>query len=299
MKRFNLVFMEEMNDGTVSTGMGNSEVVASTDTTNSDTSNNVMSEDDALSFLSGYEQSENQEQPTQTIQDDVQNTSTDTGFNLDDIDMSMFGLENTVNQESQVQQSQQQQLDPNTLLMQQMMERIEALKNPQQQQPTDDELTPLKELAEKMQQAGLLPKGLNKEHEELLQEVKTLRDEIKQQKEQQQQVQEFQSKINSIDAFSKELEQVIPNYNKEFMVNLVTQITNKDARAGEQILNNPSMLISLWSKYGAKSQPKQQNTNVLSTNGNNNNITNSQELFEKVKSGKGTEADELRLLSSL
>lgn len=299
MKRFNLVFMEEMNDGTVSTGMGNSGVTTSTDTINSDTSNNVMSEDDAISFLSGYGQSENQEQQPQATQDDVQNTSTDTGFNLDDIDMSMFGLENTVNQESQVQQSQQQQLDPNTLLMQQMMERIEALKNPQQQQPTDDELTPLKELAEKMQQAGLLPKGLNKEHEELLQEVKTLRDEIKQQKEQQQQVQEFQSKINSIDAFSKELEQVIPNYNKEFMVNLVTQITNKDARAGEQILNNPSMLISLWSKYGAKSQPKQQNTNVLSTNGNNNNITNSQELFEKVKSGKGTEADELRLLSSL
>ena len=302
MKRFNLVYMEEMNDGTVSIGMGGtSEATTSTDVTNSEVSNGVMSEDDALSFLSGYGQTENQEQPTQTTQVQTQEQQ-ESGIeiNLDDLDMSMFGIENAVSQIPEAQQATQTQiLDQNTLLMQQMMERIESLQNPQQQQPTDDELAPLRELAEKMQQAGLLPKGLDKEHEELLQEVKTLRDEIKQQKEQQQQMQEFQSKISGIDAFSKELEQVIPNYNTEFMVNLVAHITSKDARAGQQILNNPSMLISLWSKYGAKSQPKQQNTNVLSTNGNNNNITSSQELFDKVKSGKGTEADELRLLSGL
>lgn len=302
MKRFNLVYMEEMNDGTVSIGMGGtSEVTTSTDATNSDSSSGMMSEDDALSFLSGYGQTENQEQQTQTTQVQTQEQQ-ESGIeiNLDDLDMSMFGIENAVSQIPEAQQATQPQiLDQNTLLMQQMMERIESLQNPQQQQPTDDELAPLRELAEKMQQAGLLPKGLDKEHEELLQEVKTLRDEIKQQKEQQQQMQEFQSKISGIDAFSKELEQVIPNYNTEFMVNLVAQITSKDARAGQQILNNPAMLISLWSKYGAKSQPKQQNTNVLSTNGNNNNITSSQELFEKVKSGKGTEADELRLLSGL
>lgn len=298
MRRYDLVFMEEMNDGTVSTGMGGVSEAATTTESSGDVSNSIMSEEDALSFLSGNGQTEQQEQQTQITQDDMQNTSTDAGFNLDEIDMSMFGLENVVNQEPQ-QQVQQQPIDVNTLLMQQMMNRIESLQNPQQQQLTDDELAPLKELAERMQQAGLLPKGLDKEHEELLQEVKILRDEIKQQKEQQLQVQEFQAKINNIDAFSAELEQVIPNYNKEFMVNLVSQITSKDARAGQQILNNPSMLISLWSKYGAKAQPKQQNTNVLSSNGNNNNITTSQELFERVKSGKGTEADELRLLSGL
>ena len=296
MKRYDLVFMEEMNDGVVSTGMGTNDVSASI-TVNTDSSSGAMSEDDALSFLSGYGQNEAQEQNTQ---EDVQNTSTvDNGINIDDLDMSMFGLEDAVNQDAQ-QQVQPQQADSNTLLMQQMMERIESLQNPQQQQTVaDDDIAPLRELAERMQQAGLLPKGLNEEHEALLQEVKSLRDEIKQQKEQQQQVQEFQSKISGIDAFSKELEQVIPNYNTEFMINLVGQITNKDPRAGQQILNNPSMLISLWAKYGAKSQPKQQQSNVLSTNGNGNIINTSQELFEKVKSGRGTEEDELRLLSGL
>lgn len=301
MKRYDLVFMEEMNDGTVSTGMGTSDASTSTVSTDSsnDISNGVMSEDDALSFLSGYGETEPQETQGQNTQEHMQNTPIDNGINLDDLDMSMFGLENAVNQEPQLQQEQPQQVDTNTLLMQQMMERIESLQNPHQQQTSDDELAPLKELAEKMQQAGLLPKGLNEEHEALLQEVKTLRDEIKQQKEHQQQVQEFQSKISGVDAFSKELEQVIPNYNTEFMINLVSQIISKDARAGQQILNNPSMLISLWSKYGAKSQPKQQQTNVLSTNGNGNSISTPQELFEKVKSGRGTEEDELRLLSGL
>lgn len=299
MRKFFTTLMEEATDGIVSTGMGASDVSASTATASyvDDNASNVLTEEDALSFLSGsFDQTEAQEQNTQ---EDMQNTSTvDNGINLDDLDMSMFGLENAVRQEQQVQP---QQVDPNTLLMQQMMERIEALNNPQQhQQPTDDELAPLRELAERMQQAGLLPKGLNEEHEALLQEVKSLRDEIKQQKEQQQQLQEFQTKINGIDSFSKELEQVIPNYNSEFMINLVAQINAKDPRAGHQILNNPAMLISLWGKYGAKSQPRQQATNVLSTNGNNNNnITSTEELFNKVKSGKGTEEDELRLLSGL
>lgn len=299
MRKFFTTLMEEATDGIVSTGMGASDVSASTATASyvDDNASNALTEEDALSFLSGsFDQTEAQEQNTQ---EDMQNTSTvDNGINLDDLDMSMFGLENAVSQEQQVQP---QQVDPNTLLMQQMMERIEALNNPQQhQQPTDDELAPLRELAERMQQAGLLPKGLNEEHEALLQEVKSLRDEIKQQKEQQQQLQEFQTKINGIDSFSKELEQVIPNYNSEFMINLVAQINAKDPRAGHQILNNPAMLISLWGKYGAKSQPRQQATNVLSTNGNNNNnITSTEELFNKVKSGKGTEEDELRLLNGL
>lgn len=299
MRKFFTTLMEEATDGIVSTGMGASDVSASTATASyvDDNASNVLTEEDALSFLSGsFDQTKAQEQNTQ---EDMQNTSTvDNGINLDDLDMSMFGLENAVRQEQQVQP---QQVDPNTLLMQQMMERIEALNNPQQhQQPTDDELAPLRELAERMQQAGLLPKGLNEEHEALLQEVKSLRDEIKQQKEQQQQLQEFQTKINGIDSFSKELEQVIPNYNSEFMINLVAQINAKDPRVGHQILNNPAMLISLWGKYGAKSQPRQQATNVLSTNGNNNNnITSTEELFNKVKSGKGTEEDELRLLSGL
>ena len=217
MRKFFTTLMEEATDGIVSTGMGASDVSASTATASyvDDNASNVLTEEDALSFLSGsFDQAETQEAQEQNTQEDMQNTSTvDNGINLDDLDMSMFGLENAVNQEQQVQP---QQVDPNTLLMQQIMGRIEALNNPQQhQQSTDDELAPLRELAERMQQAGLLPKGLNEEHEALLQEVKSLRDEIKQQKEQQQQLQEFQTKINGIDSFSKELEQVIPNYKLE------------------------------------------------------------------------------------
>jgi len=302
MRKFFITLMEEATDGTVSTGMGGGDAststTASTNVSSSD-SNGFMSEDDALSFLSEYGKEENSNNQTQTEQAQVnQEQQSGVEFNFDDIDMSMFGLENAVNQDAQ-QQVQPQQVDSNTLLMQQIVERIEALQNPQQhQQSTDDDIAPLKELAERMQQAGLLPKGLTEEHESLLQEVKSLRDEVKQQREAQHQQAEYQNKINSVDAFSKELEQVIPNYNPDFMISLVTQISSNDPRAGEQILNNPAMLITLWNKYGAKAQPKQQQTNVLSSS-NRNNTSNSHDLFEKVKTGAATEDEELRLIASL
>lgn len=301
MRKFYNVFMEEMSDGTASTGMG---ATATTETA-STVQTTTMSESEALNFLSGANNVNNEQQPNvneeQTTQPQEQN---DFNINLDEIDMSMFGnFESQVNQniqnqqiQQQVQQTQMQEQNPTTQLLEQLLEK---LNNNQNQTLPDEDTEALSLLATKMQKAGLLPSGISEEDKQLLQEIKAMKDEINQQKEIQKQQVEHQNKISAIDNFSKELEQTIPNYNNDFMIQLVSKITQQNPQAGQQILNNPAMLISLWNKYGAKAQPKVQQTNILTSNGSSSNNVNTNELFERVKTGKATQDEELRLIASL
>lgn len=298
MKRFDIVLQDEMTDGITSAGMGASTTVENnTTTTNTPT---VMSEAEALSFLNGIGTGEQQSNIEPQTQPQGQDTN-DFSINPDDIDMSMFGnYENeqviSVVPQQQQTQPQGQDVNPKDEIMQQILNKLNS--NNQNETVQNEEIEILSQLASKMQKAGLLPNGLSEEDKQLLQDAKAMRDEIKQQKEAYQQQLQHQNKISAIDSFSKELEQTIPSYNNNFMINLVSQISNKNPQAGQQILNNPAMLITLWNKYGAKAQPKQQSTNVLSNGGGSPNI-NSNELFEKVKTGKATEDEELRLIASL
>ncbi|MDN5053800.1 hypothetical protein [Aliarcobacter butzleri] len=301
MRKFYNVFMEEMSDGTASTGMGattTTETAPAVQTT-------TMSESEALNFLSGANNVNNEQQPNVNEEQTIQpQESNDFNINLDEIDMSMFGnFEEQVNQniqnqqtQQQVQQTQMQEQNPNTQLLEQLLEK---LNNNQNQTPPDEDIEALSLLATKMQKAGLLPSGISEEDKQLLQEIKAVKDELNQQKEIQKQQVEHQNKINAIDNFSKELEQTIPNYNNDFMIQLVSKIAQQNPQAGQQILNNPAMLISLWNKYGAKAQPKVQQTNILSSNGSGSNNVNTNELFERVKTGKATQDEELRLIASL
>lgn len=300
MRKFYNVFMEEMNDGTASTGMG---ATATTETA-STVQTTTMSESEALNFLSGANNVNNEQQPNVNEQQPTQpQEQNDFNINLDEIDMSMFGnFEEQVNQNiqnqqpQQVQQTQMQEQNPTTQLLEQLLEK---LNNNQNQTLPDEDTEALSLLATKMQKAGLLPSGISEEDKQLLQEIKAMKDELNQQKEIQKQQVEHQNKISAIDNFSKELEQTIPNYNNDFMIQLVSKIAQQNPQAGQQILNNPAMLISLWNRYGAKAQPKVQQTNILSSNGSSSNNVNTNELFERVKTGKATQDEELKLIASL
>lgn len=280
-------YMDLATDGTESTGMGA--------TTATDVTSDVMSESDALSFLGNYDSNKPEEQTVS--QEEQAPAQQEEVYNLDDveIDMSMFGLpqEETISPapitEAAPVQSQESQM------MQQILERLDNRQEDQELQ--EDEVSALSELATKMQKAGLLPNGLSEEDKQLLQEAKSMRDEIKQQREAQQQQVEFQSKIDSIDSYSKQLEELIPGYSTPFMMNIVAKINQTNPQAGQQILNNPAMLTSIWKQYGSKAQPQQQNTNIIATN--NSQTVSHNDLFEKVRSGKASEADELELLRSM
>lgn len=291
--------MDIATDGTSSNGMGGSMEASTVTNEPTVTSNTITSEADALSFLNGT-----------TTNDDVNNPATGNPnepaeiepFDIGDIDMSMFGLANepVIPQSAPVVIEQIQQ--PQATLEQQQAQMIQDIYNKLNNQTSNEpqiapeEMTALSALTEKLQQAGLLPKGLSDEDKTLLQEAKTLRDEIKQQKEQQAQQVEFNNKVNTIDSYSKQLENLIPGYSTEFMINIVSQISAKNPQAGQQILNNPAMLTQLWATYGAKSQPRQQQNNIIS----GGNITNNgPDLFEKVKAGNASIDDEARYLQSL
>ncbi len=305
MKKFR-VLMEEMNDGIVSGGMGGgSDVTVSTQTTepvstSTESSNGIMSEEDALSFLSGAVEPQVNQDANANLSDTVignQEATVIEPFDIGEIDMSMFGLPNEPQATAPVIH-EQQQVTPEQQQAQMLQDIYNKLNNPDVNNDGIDqeELSALSALTEKLQKAGLLPKGMSEEDKTLLQEAKTLRDEIKQQREQQAQQVEFGNKVSAIDSYSKQLEDLIPGYDNNLMINIVSQISQKNPQAGQQILNNPAMLTQLWATYGAKSQPKQQQTNVIS---NGSSQVGKTDLFEKVKGGNASIDDEARYLASL
>lgn len=306
MKKYYRQFMEMANDGTQSAGMGGTEVSTTAPVTVSNEqstvpSNPISNEADALSFLGGLGTQETVNQNTTLSQEQNQSIQTTEPFDIGTIDMSMFGLPNEPQVTQQIVQPTQEPQVVNQEVQQQanLLQQIyNKLNTPAQNEPQVDqeELTALNVLAEKFQKAGLLPKGLSDEDKQLLEEAKAMRDEIKQQKEMQAQQVEFNNKISAIDEYSKQLESLIPGYSTPFMQKLVAQITQQNPQAGQQILNNPLMLTKLWATYVHKSQPKQQNTNIIS---NGSSQVGNTDLFEKVKSGQGSIVDEARLLASL
>jgi hypothetical protein len=300
------VLMEEMNDGIVSGGMGGgSDVSVSTQTsepvtTSTESSNGIMSEEDALSFLSGATEPQINQDANVNLSDTAignQEVTAIEPFDIGEIDMSMFGLPNEPQATAPVI-PEQQQATPEQQQAQMLQDIYNKLNNPDvnNDEIGQEELTALSALTEKLQKAGLLPKGISEEDRQILQDAKTMRDEIKQQREQQAQQVEFGNKVSAIDSYSKQLEDLIPGYSTEFMISMVSQISQKNPQAGQQILNNPAMLTQLWATYGAKSQPKQQSTNVIS---NGSSQVGKTDLFEKVKGGNASIDDEARYLASL
>jgi len=283
----NLDSTQEFND----TGVSN--------TNESTTTENVMSEEEALSYLDSFnedveannsvQEQEVQEEDTNQTQIEVSNNE----LSIPNVDMSMFNIVNE--QPLQEEQIQEQQAVSNSeQVLQQILQKLEA-KQEQKEDPSNAPL--LDELAKRVQEMGV---GLSEQDKELLSEVKAIKQEIEQQKFFEQQKLEFTAKINQVDEFNKELEKSIPNYNTDFMISLVKKISDENPNAGKQILDNPAMLISLWNKYGAVAVPQKPKTNaVLNSSSKPNNIQHQKELFDRVKSGVASEEEELRLISML
>jgi|GEM_PF-2142066 len=293
-----------MSDLNTTTEFSDTSVTNTEDTTftspNSQESN-FMSEEEALSYLDSFNEQEGlQEQ--EIVQEDTNQTQMEvTGdeLSIPDVDIEDFNITNVEPSNAQVEQNQT--FSNQELLLAQILQKLDSKEQGQQNNPIEDENLPmLNELATRLKTAGLLPNGLSNEDKELLSEVKAIKEEIEQQKHFEQQKMEFSNKINQVDSFNKELEKSIPNYNTQFMVSLVKKISDQNPKAGEQILNNPSILISLWNKYGQVAMPqKPKNSAILNSSSKPNNITNANALFDKVKSGTASEEEELRLISML
>jgi len=288
----------EFND----TSVTNTEDITSTSPNSQENnSNSFLSEEEALSYLDSFNEDveiNNSVEVEDTNQAQMEVTGDE--LSIPDVDMEDFGITNVEPSNAQVEQNQN--LSNQELLLAQILQKLDSKEQqPQQNSLVEDENLPmLNELATRLKTAGLLPNGLSPEDKELLNEVKAIKDEIEQQKQAQIAQAQLNSKIDAIDNFNKELESTIPNYNTSFMVSLVKKITDQNPHAGEQILNNPAMLISLWNKYGAVAVPQKPKTNaVLNSSNKANNITNTSALFDKVKSGTASEEEELRLISML
>ena len=144
---------------------------------------------------------------------------------------------------------------------------------------------------------GLIPKGVSDEDKQLLESIKEVKDKIDTQEQHQQAIVEHNNKVDAIDEFNKSLEESIPGYDTKFMIQVVTQISQNNPEEGQKILDNPAMLVNLWSKVGAKAQPKKETTNVINTSNNPSN--NNTSLVNKLFEGNATEDDEGKILASL
>ena len=268
------VIMDDL--GQEGTDLSGGESVEDTTQTN----DGFMTEEEALA---GLIDSPTQEQETQTIDNPAPSTEQQE-VDLSEIDLSFLGVENEATaseeQTQEVNPSVQEQ-QPNE--MQEVLNRSDQMQKPNEQQEIPpEEMTALTELVGKLQGAGLIPQGMSEEDRTLLTEVKKMNDSFKEQEQYNEAVQVHQGKITTLENFSKTLETTIPGYDSKFMQNVVVQINQKNPEAAQKILDNPSELLELWAKVGAKSQPSQVQTNVISSNGNQQTNTNTG-LEEKVR----------------
>lgn len=251
------------------------------------------------------EQEQNQEVPQEgTPQEEMQQGQEPQGqgqenkteINIDDLDLSSLGITaDTENeQQGQEQESQHQQNDPAT---QEILKKLDSMQgqnkdtqDPATQEINEEELGPLRELAEKMQRAGLI-QGMSDEDRQLLEEAKSMKERLELEDQSRAEIEEHQSKVAALDDFNTKLERTIPNYDSDLMKKTVADIAQKHPQAAEEILNNPMQLLQLWEQLGVKAQPKQQDTNVISSNTKQPTMQNDN-LDKKVKSGEASEEEE-------
>lgn len=279
----------------------NTETVVPTETV--DTSVNTQevaeyTEEDAIAGLLDDNIAQ-ENAPEQTQEEVAIETTTDAPsdeLDLNDFDLSFLGVENeTPNQEQQevieTAPVQEEQEKPNE--MQEILKRLDSIQNQEEVTADSEELTGLKELAQKMQDAGLFP-SMSEEDKQLLQDAKVMRDNLKADQDYHQQVEAHNVKVNELEAVSSELEKSIPGYSSEFMQKVVSNIAAKNPEAAQKILNNPMQLLTLWSKVGAKAQPSTKPTNVITSN--RTQTVSTTDLDQKVKDGSASEYEEARWL---
>ena len=235
-----------------------------------------------------------EEPATQTEEQTEQDTAAEE-FNLDDINLQeVFGDDFALNTQEEQELPQEKPQDPQ---MQQVLDALNKMQEPtqdEQSQMTAEEESAVREIYSKFEKLGLIPKGITDEQQQLLDQVSEINNKLSNQEAYENAVKEHESKISSLDAFDKQLSESIENYDSAFMKKVVADISAKNPKAGEQILNNPAKLLELWNKVGAKAQPSKKPTNVVTTKRQSNSFDSS--LEEKVMNATASEDEEARFL---
>ncbi len=267
--------------------------------------NNINEMDILNEIIGGDNSSEVENNQQQISNDDVNgaqqefvNTENNTNeednqeFDINSLDLSHLGI--TTNSNDNVVATTNSENDP----MLEIMKRLDTLQNSNQNQNSndndvlnDEELAPLKELADKLLKAGLIPSGLSEEDRQLLKDAKEIKARFEQEESIKQEQAEFENKINALDTFSQNLEKTIPGYDSKFMQKVVGDIVSTHPETAEKILNNPMELLTLWQQVGQKAQPSTTKTNVISSNSKTTADTGNN-IEDKIKNGTASEQEE-------
>lgn len=278
----------------------NTEVVAPIENTTV-TTNTEYTEADAIAGL--LDSNITQENVTASTQEQNVTETTITSpadeINLNDYDLTFLGVENNEeikdpnNQAPEVIKTPAPNVEEKPNQMQEILNRLDTFQKQDETQEDNEELAGLKELAKKMQDAGLFP-AMSKEQEELLKNAQTIQDNMKEEQEYQQEVEVHNEKVNALEEFSNSLETSIPGYSSALMGKVVANIAATNPEAAQKILNNPMQLLTLWGKVGAKAQPSTKPTNIITNNASQTNV--SSDLEQKVMNGSASAAEEAQWL---
>ncbi len=279
----------------------NTEVVAPIENTTV-TTNTEYTEADAIAGL--LDSNITQENVTASTQEQNVTETTITSpadeINLNDYDLTFLGVENNEeikdpnNQAPEVIKTPAPNVEEKPNQMQEILNRLDSFQKQDETQEDNEELAGLKELAKKLQDAGLFPSAISKEQEELLKNAQTIQDNMKEEQEYQQEVEVHNEKVNALEEFSNSLETSIPGYSSALMGKVVANIAATNPEAAQKILNNPMQLLTLWGKVGAKAQPSTQPTNIITNNASQTNV--SSDLEQKVMNGSASAAEEAQWL---
>jgi hypothetical protein len=260
----------------------------------------ITNEEEALaSLVGGNEQPQENVVPEANIQ---ANEGGEDNIDLSGVDLSFLGIEAQNNEQQAPGEivenpapnpnEQPNQIDE----IKEMISNIGNPNDPEKPNLSEEQIAGAKEIFNLLQDAGLLPKqfGLSEEQETLLKDAQSIKDGMQQQETEQKEYEEHQTKLSGLEDFSKKLETTIPGYSTDFMQKVIGDIQGKNPEAAQKIFNNPSLLIDLWNSVGAKAQPSTEQSNVIG--GNSQQVSQHNDLDEKVKNGTATEMEEAQWL---
>ena len=272
--------MEEYNEESALTELSGSGVA----------DNGIMSEEEALSGLVETEtvtlgQEEHQEENNE--QEQEQPTEEQEPVSFEDGELNFLGDTEDYEQEEPEEQQQQEE---NNEYQEQELNINEDMNN--------EEVGAVKELFNKFDKLGLLDQyKLSDEDKQVLADSRRINDTFKEKERHEQETAVHEGKIKALNNFSESLAQSIPGYSTELVQNLVVSIHKSNPQLANNIYENPALLLDVWNKLGAKAQPQQKQTDVLSSQGNLQRTSN--DLAKKVNDGTASEAEEAKYLASM
>jgi len=254
---------------------------------------------DILSHGNTANTEENNQENTQVNEENIQQNSevqtdeNEQGFDINSLDLSHLGITQAIEENRQANEQSNQNNDNSSI--QEIIKRLDSMQEQNSQDEgsndaNDEEIGALKELAEKLQNSGLI-QGVSEEDRALMKEIKQFKEKQEQEEQIKQEQIEYENKVSALDSFSANLEKTVPGYDSKFMQKVVGDIVSTHPETAEKILNNPMELLTLWQQVGQKAQPSTTKTNVISSNSKTTADTGNN-IEDKIKNGTASEQEE-------